>query len=171
MTTKGYPVGLCQCGCGGKTKPARQNDSAKGYVKGEPMRFVHGHKSPRTPYRVDANGCWIWQLQRNKSGYGRKRVDGRLLLAHRLYYERDRGPIPEGLQLDHLCRNRACVNPEHLEIVTPAENSRRGTQTKLTADEVERIKESNEPAPDLAETYGVHLRTIYKVRAGETWVG
>lgn len=69
--------------------------------------------------------CWILSgAQRN--GYAVIRYGGRVVQAHRLAYEVYVGPIPEGLQLDHLCRQRACANPAHLEPVTPRENTLRG---------------------------------------------
>lgn len=81
--------------------------------------------------RVDKNGpngCWIWTGARWRLGYGKFTEPGtqRRLAAHRWGYERLVGPVPSELQLDHLCRNPPCVNPHHLEPVTPRENVRRG---------------------------------------------
>lgn len=74
------------------------------------------------------DGCWKWLGFLNDSGYGMFKAysDRSMMLAHRYSYELHVGPIPEGLQLDHLCRNPACVNPGHLEPVTHEENVRRG---------------------------------------------
>ena len=64
------------------------------------------------------NGCWLWLAAKQKDGYGIVKKDGRLQVAHRVVYETLVGPVPENLELDHLCYVEACVNPEHLEIVT-----------------------------------------------------
>ena len=74
-------------------------------------------------------GCWIWLGQITWNGYGtfHIKVDGewKKKVAHRVCYESFVGPIPEGLDLDHKCRQRHCVNPDHLEPVTRSENLRR----------------------------------------------
>lgn len=72
------------------------------------------------------NRCWIWKAQINTAGYGIFWFNGKNTRAHRYAFETVRKEIPMGLQLDHLCRNRACVNPYHLEPVTQSVNSSRG---------------------------------------------
>jgi hypothetical protein len=84
---------------------------------------------PRFWRRVDRtspDGCWNWTGALNAAGYGAVGCNNKVLRTHRVAYELLVGPIPEGLQLDHLCRNRACCNPAHLEPVTNRENWMRG---------------------------------------------
>ena len=82
---------------------------------------------------VTDDGCWLWTGTKNRNGYGRMaiREDGqvRRVAAHRIAYETFVGPIPADLVLDHLCRVRACCNPQHVEPVTLAENVLRSEAT------------------------------------------
>ena len=77
-------------------------------------------------------GCWDWTGAKTKEGYGMIGAGGegnKRVLTHRAAYEMVNGPIPEGLQIDHLCRNTRCCNPAHLEAVTPEENNLRAVPT------------------------------------------
>lgn len=77
-------------------------------------------------------GCWEWTASKNPGGYGHFTVNGKTRNAHRAVYELLVGLVPFGLTLDHLCRNRACVNPDHLEPVTQLINTRRGRASEVT---------------------------------------
>lgn len=80
---------------------------------------------PVPDVRPELGPCWVW-LASTQNGYGSVGMGRRTVLAHRHAYETLREPIPEGLVIDHLCRNHGCVNPDHMEVVTIAENTRRG---------------------------------------------
>lgn len=135
------PTGLCMCGCGQTAPIIARNCPRRGYVKGQHHDFVIGHNHHKANrYTVEDCGhgtpCWIWQLSTVGAGYGRFQVDGKKHLAHRWHYEQVHGQIPDGLELDHLCRQYRCVNPDHLEPVTHIENVRRGWAARRAAEEV-----------------------------------
>lgn len=79
---------------------------------------------------VTVDGCWTWTGGGNGIGHGKIHTPNGRKYVHRLTYEAAYGPIPEGLEIDHLCRNRGCVRPDHLEAVTHEENVRRGDSGK-----------------------------------------
>ncbi len=81
---------------------------------------------PVPEYRPELGPCWLWTAGLGSKGYGCFFMDGRSVNAHRVSFEWVNGPIPQGLQPDHLCRVHPCVRPSHLEAVTPRENLMRG---------------------------------------------
>lgn len=146
---------LCECGCGLPAPIARQSDTNLGYVKGEPVRFRRGHNGRRErklcacgcgervkssrgtwvkghdkrrkgpAYIVDPEtGCWVWSGS-CKEKRPRINIDGRVVIAYRRYYEERHGPIPDGHHLHHTCVNSLCVNPDHLEPLSPLEHAAR----------------------------------------------
>jgi HNH endonuclease len=80
----------------------------------------------KTLSTVNEDGCWIWQAASTSGGYGQASVNGHRQVVHKLVWEFYNGPVPDGLELDHLCRQRHCWNPEHLEAVTHKVNGERG---------------------------------------------
>jgi hypothetical protein len=102
--------------------------------------------------------CWIWTASKNGGGYGLCAVEGRrIMLAHRRAYEQKYGSIPKGMVTDHLCRNPACVNPDHLEIVTDRVNILRGNGLSAQRAKQTHCKHGHPLTPD----------NIYKVRTNE----
>lgn len=175
---------LCECGCGERTMVSPKTRAERGWVKGQPRRFVRGHQltvawerarsrpkrfrlkivkvrglrkrcgcgcgfpvrrqgcryvkghaPTRRPLRVvvrwreEDRGyvtpCWVWQLGVDKRGYGKVTRGGVKLKAHRVAYEDAHGPIPAGHDVHHRCEVKLCVNPDHLEPLTPVQHGLR----------------------------------------------
>ena len=157
----GESLATCGCGCG------REAPRAPGQPHGHHNRKSHRYAAAD---RGHDSACHIWLLAKSHNGYGVERVpNGPKQYAHRLAYERARGLVPVGMQIDHLCRVRECVNPDHLEAVTQAENARRGLNAKLTAADVGEIRRSTERHRVLEGRYGVSGSHISRVRSGKAW--
>lgn len=134
--------------------------------------------SPKTPHLfvVEDRGyetpCHVWTRAVGSHGYGSIKIRGKVVLAHRHYYEAARGPIPNGKIIDHLCRVPLCVNPDHLDVVTVAENTRRGSAAKLDRAQVEEIRarrRAGETTIALGAEFGVAPVTITHIGVGNTW--
>lgn len=130
-------------------------------------------KEPR--YEVDeTTGCWNWLLGKNPKGYGRELRNGKNGYAHIHSYLDHGGTVPEGFELDHLCRNPGCINPEHLEPVPPRINNRRGKSTKLTQEKVNDIRQryvnpSYGQRVGLMKEFGIGSTQLWRIIKKESW--
>lgn len=197
------PSGLCMCGCGRTTTLSPRNRSDHfGVKRGQHNCYMPGHgrrpskgtgvtkkyphkpgpgrrqprtTPPKTAYEVDpVTGCWLWKYHLDRDGYGRVKAGRKSYGAHRFAFIAARGPIPEGLQIDHLCRNRACINPDHMELVVCLENIRRGLLCRLSPEDAAHIRwlaaRDNPPTDrQLGAWFGVTAPNIRAVRIGMTW--
>jgi hypothetical protein len=180
---EGIPGGFCKCGCGGRTTIAVRTSRCWGHVAGRPVEYINRHSRRLSPvdYIIEDRGyktpCWIWQLSKDDEGYGFITVPvresgSRTGRAHTVYYERKYGKMPEGLLPDHLCRVPSCVNPDHIEPVTCAENVRRGKSTKLCRADVDKIRlclDRGELQDNLAVRFGVTQTLISHIKKGTIW--
>lgn len=136
-------------------------------------------------YREPNSGCWLWAGADNGVGYGKFRGK----YAHRVSYEMRHGSIPTGLHIDHLCRVRCCVNPDHLEPVTNKENAQRGDtgihmrnggapigeahpRSKMTAAKVVELRDGYDHGLSqryLASKYGISQATVAQIVGRKTW--
>lgn len=164
---------LCACGCLQPLLPGnfvnlRGELKNHNRLPGFPSYLVEdrGHETP----------CWIWQGTLNKWGYAKLKRDGVTQGAHRLFYSayvRMLAPSNAGSDgLDHLCKVRKCVNPEHLELVSCCENIRRGKVAKLSLEQVAAIRAraiSGENQKKIAADFGIRQSQVSRIKLGLRW--
>lgn len=155
------------------------NDATRGLVKGQFRRFINGHNRIKRgiseeDYAVEDLGfgtpCWLWLGALNKKGYGHITRQSRHLQTHRLMWEQLRGPIPTGMQIDHLCKVRACCNPDHLEPVSPLVNVHRSGRTQISEPTVAAIRaarEAGEPLYVIGARFGVSTSHVHNIVSGK----
>jgi len=116
--------------------------------------------------------CWIWPYSKGRDGYGRIWRDGKVHDAYKFLYETLVRKVPANCELDHLCENKLCVNPSHLEPVSHKENCRRGKQTKLTVQDVKQIRKMGGTFSqrEIAEKFGVSRASIGLILQGKRWI-
>ena len=113
--------------------------------------------------------CWEYVMALNQYGYGIIK-DNKNSLAHRYFYEKYKGKIKKGLELDHKCRNRKCVNPNHLEAVLHKVNITRGLLTKLNISQIKEIRDNkNLSKRELSKKFNIGLSSIYHITTYHTW--
>lgn len=193
-TTNEVPYGYCQCGCGQLTELAPFTHKARGWVKGKPLNFIHGHNRRRSTIecfweKVDKsspNGCWEWTGCRHPLGYGQmgSGIGRKLIPAHRFAWELENGPIPDGMEICHHCDNPSCVRVSHLFLGTHADNmadrAKKGRckgsdagYAKLTEAQVIEIRQKYVPYivtfRMLGDEYGVSIGAIASVIWRRNW--
>jgi hypothetical protein len=177
------PDRLCACGCG---QPVRSPKPGARYRRGHSAKRQFGSPEQRFWARVvKTEGCWTWTGKpRITFGYGELYVGNGKASAHRYSWLLHNGPIPPGLHVLHRCDNPRCVNPTHLFLGTPADNSadmvskdrqargERSGNAKLTADqarEIWRRRSTGEPLRSIAADYGVSPDLVCKIARGKLW--
>jgi len=146
---------------------------------------IENRKRFRELVEVDPSGCWLWKGNLLR-GYGKFYIPElqQNISAHRYLWQMVNGPVPPGLELDHLCRTKRCVRPEHLEAVTHAVNMQRAAdagawsgerngQSKRSEQDILVIKFLNSylflPAKHIAKAMKIPPRSVYAVLSGESW--
>ncbi len=152
----------------------RKYGEARAYFARRRFCSVECYRARDAEYTTEDRGhttpCWISTYAPSSHGYClMPGPDGRRQYAHRVMYERANGPAPAGMDLDHLCRVPVCCNPDHLEAVCHAENSRRGTHTKLDHEQAAQIRVAMGTLQEIADRFGVNNSTVHRIKRGEIW--
>ncbi len=116
--------------------------------------------------------CYVPKGEVTRLGYIRLWNGGKRILAHRAYYEFVHGKVPDGYELDHICNNRSCCRVSHLRVVTHTQNMRRSSATKLTMDQVKKIRELRQDGlsmQKIADIYNVTKQCIWLIVHGKNW--
>jgi hypothetical protein len=137
------------------------------------------HRFWRKVDKSNESGCWLWTGSSDPAGYGHFYADGKYHGSHRYAYERTHGPIPDGMFVMHVCDNPPCVNPAHLRIGTPRDNTAdmiaKGRRTpalelfKLSATDVMAIRRSGAAERATAAQFGISRAQVNRIRAGQAW--
>lgn len=155
-----------------------------GFVPIKIMRGTSGSERLVARSKATESGCIVWTGSTDKCGYGRIWANGRLESAHRASYEAHIGKIPEGLCVLHRCDNPPCINPSHLFLGTPLDNSNdkiakgrnrkaageRHWKAKLTYLQVEAIRNESGVQDLIAKKYGVSQATVSRIKIGKGWI-
>lgn len=121
-------------------------------------------------FEVDpVSDCWNWKLKLDHDGYGRSIYDKKHVHAHRYFYLKYIGEVPKNYVIDHLCRNRKCVNLAHLEPIPTRENTRRGNTAKLTINDVLKIRSLPMTHVEIAKIYNVNQSTVTRIINKKRW--
>ena len=176
-------IPLCACGCGEPTARIEVTNRSMGRIAGEYNRYVKGHNPRKVvqPYEVDPEtGCWVWQRGRTGDGYGALTRNYKTLAAHVVSYEEHVGSVPEGFHVHHRCENPPCVNPAHLEALSPkghaktknfarGERNNKAILTDETARQVRDLADQGWFQQDIADAFGVTQTVVSAIKLRKTW--
>ena len=204
MSVDIHDLTLCLAkGAGNCTTPAAGRRTTRGlcpahysrWKKGEPLPVLESRRgakeslplSARFAYFADIRGeddCWLWRGYARENGYGSASIGRKSVSAHKFSYELHYGSVPAGLVVMHTCDVKRCVNPYHLTLGTPSDNTQDALQkgrfpvgeesssARLTARDVDAIRaafRSGDSKRSIAERFGVHRSTVQDIIHGRTW--
>lgn len=124
----------------------------------------------RVKYKVNKKGCWIWQNAQDGRGYGHIRANGKTMKAYTFFFMKKYGPIPKGKELDHVCRVKLCVNPDHLEPVTHQINMQRALgihRNRIL--KIRSLAKSGLSGAEISRKIKIPERTVYGIISKDRW--